>query len=107
MNNHKIDTIKWLVENINMTPGSKIWLASSGSIISGIPIDVTEYYRILFRSDHVQATPNQENILALKNVNIRQANANNMFNVALVDLEEITAWGVFDPEKSFEIYTPA
>lgn len=105
MNDQKIATIKWFAENIKTTPNAHLWLATAGSIITGKPIDATEYYRTVFGNPHLRFTAESENItqnlLPLKNVRIIQINNNNFFNVALVDLEMIVAWGAYNPAESF------
>ena len=107
MSNQKLDTIKWFLDRVKEIPSAYIWLASSGAIISGQPITPTEYYQTLFRNPKLTAPPDSEEVIALKDVriNFRYTDMHN-FHVALVDLNLIVAWGVYDPNTSYSEQTP-
>ena len=107
MANQKIDTIKWFADQIKQTPNAHIWLAAGGLVITGKPIDATEYYQAIMGKPDVSASSESENLLALKNVDVRQGNAHHFQNVALVDLEMVVSWGAYNPSKSFATQSPA
>ena len=103
MNNQKIETIRWLVEIIMEIPGRYIWLATSGSVITGRPITPAEYYQQLLKKPVVQAHTENNNILALADVQIIQNTKTppQVFEVALVDLELIVAWGGYNSATTY------
>lgn len=101
MNTQKLETIRWFVEEIKEKPDAYIWLASSGSLITGRPITPSEYYQILFNHPNAQAGAEIESILALADVKIINGVGYHNFNIALVDLELIVAWGYYNPATSY------
>lgn len=106
MSNQNLDTIRWFVDKIKEKPGTYIWLASSGGIITGQPITPNEYFQTLFRNPKLSALPDSEEVLALKDVkiNFKYPDVHN-FHVALVDRNLIVARGAYDPNTSYSEQT--
>lgn len=108
MANQKQDTLLWFAETIKETPDARLWLASSGAIITGEPIEITEYYQTIFGDPKLKGLEHYqtENVLALKEVEIKIGNTTNIFNVALVDLNLIVAWGGYNLAASYSFTDP-
>ena len=101
MSNKKADAIKWFAEKIKDTPNGKLWLASSGAIITGSPIGPTEYVQTIADNPDAKASSEIEDVLALKDVKINMGGNVSAFDNALVDLTLVVAWGPYNPAKSF------
>src|SRR5690349_6247765 len=107
MSSKKVETIRWFANGILTTPKAYLWLATSGSIITGKPIHFHEYVKEAFGVARLHHAPISEStletILPLKDVKFAQGDNHNWFAVALVDLEMIVAWGAYNPEESFTV----
>lgn len=103
MEEQKLNTIHWFIQQIKTAPNAHLWLAFSGSIITGIPIEPAEYYQTIFGNPNLPATSEIGELLALKDVKVKHGINHNIFNVALVDLNLVVAWGAYDPNTSYSI----
>jgi hypothetical protein len=101
MSEIKLNTIRLLSRLVESHPAAYLWLASSGGIITGKPISPIEYLRTITGNPNEEAGPLDEDLLALKDVLIKSAGENHVYNVALVDLNLVSAWGAYDPASSF------
>lgn len=99
------DEVKTQILNqyLNMafnTPNAYMWFAISAGILSGKPITPDEYYQLQTATlpEHANIL-NTERFIFLKDVNIRTGDSIAAFNLTVLDMLEISAWGFFNPSN--------
>ena len=103
MKDQKVETLASQLEAIRKTGEAYIWLVLPGGLMTGRPIYANEYISLM--TGEPNAKPAEKNddavILALKDAEFKTGNSVNRFNVAAVDMRDVSAWGAYDPKTSY------
>ena len=103
MEDRKVEILASQFDAIRKVDAAYIWLVLPGGLMTGRPIYANEYISLLTGKPSAEPAEKNDNavILALKDAVFKTGNSVHHFNVATVDIRDVSAWGAYDPKKSY------